>query len=60
MVGDLNNVAVIYVCVVCKRQLNPDEEDVHVVPGEEAYCRHCWGELGRWLGQFGLSMEENQ
>jgi len=50
--------APMYVCVVCKRQLDPDEEDVYVVPGEEAYCRHCWGELGRWLGQFGLSIEE--
>jgi len=54
----------IYICKICKRQLNPDGEDVHLIPkedgnpGHDAYCGHCWSEWNRFAGRYGLSVLE--
>ncbi len=49
--------------MVCKRELDPEKEEIHIAPKEEGghdtYCGHCWSELRRWLGQYGVDMEKD-
>jgi len=51
----------VYACRMCKRTLNPDGEDVHLVPVEnsqehEAYCSHCWSAWNMFAAKYGLDV----
>lgn len=51
----------VYICKICGRTLNPDEEDIHLTPkdegeGYDAYCGHCWAEWNLFAGKYGLSV----